>query len=327
MRRAAALAALAGLLVATILLAHAGVGAVTASFATAGLGVVGATLFHLVPMALNGQAWRILVGRGRGRSLPFFVGLVWVREAVNGLLPVARVGGEVATARLLLRRGIRAPAAVASLVVDMTVALGTQAAFTVVGLTLLAARHPGSALARPAWLAVALALPLVALLVLVQRGGVISGLGRAARRLLGERLAALQLPRATGRLDRALQAVWASRWRTLRCAGWQLLGWAAAAGELWIFLRAAGAEVSAADALLVEALVQAVASAAFVVPAALGVQEGAFLALGTAIGLTPALSLALALSRRARDVLLFVPALLWWQAGEGRATLQLRNVR
>jgi hypothetical protein len=39
------------------------------------------------------------------------------------------------------------------------------------------------------------------------------------------------------------------------------------------------------------------------------------------VGLPPELALALALVRRARDVIVFVPALIVWQIGAGRRAL------
>ena len=73
-----------------------------------------------------------------------------------------------------------------------------------------------------------------------------------------------------------------------------------------------------ADAVIIEAVVQAVSSSAFIVPGALGVQEGGFLAIGSVLGLAPDLALALALMRRARDILIFLPALVVWQAAAGK---------
>jgi putative membrane protein len=323
MRRAAALLALIGVAVATALLAREGFVAVLGAFAAAGVGVVWSSLFHLVSMGLNARAWQLLLPRGRGSSLPFVGWLVWVREAVNGLLPVARVGGEVASARLLVHAGVPGPDAAASVIVDVTVGLATQLAFTFAGLGLLAAGHPGAALVRTVWIAAAVGVPVVLVLAAVQRAALFSRLARLARAIAGRRLEAL----ASGapRLDAAIDGIYRRRGRLLRCAAWQLAGWAAGAGEVWIFLRFQGAPVGIGDALAIEAVVQAASSAGFLVPAALGVQEGAFLAAGTAVGLLPGAALALALARRAREVLLFVPALVAWQAGEGRRLLEARE--
>lgn len=325
MKRTALLLVLAGLATATALFARAGFATVLSAVAGAGLGVVWASLVHAVPMALNARAWQLLVGRGRGRSLPFFAWLIWVREAVNGLMPVARLGGELATARLLVRRGVPAPQAGASLVADVTVSVATQIVFTLAGIGALAARAPGGSLVRTASVAVAAAIPLVAILVLVQRARTFEALARVATAIAGSQFAALV---GSGRrLDRATRAVYRSWGRLARCAGWQLAGWAAGAAEIWVLLAFLGHPVAPADAIAVEAIVQALSSAAFLVPGALGVQEGGFAAAGAALGLPPETALALALGRRARDILVFVPALVAWQWREGRWLLRIGGTR
>jgi glycosyltransferase 2 family protein len=76
--------------------------------------------------------------------------------------------------------------------------------------------------------------------------------------------------------------------------------------------------VSLADAVMIEALIQALASAAFIVPGALGVQEAGFVGLAVLAGLDPSMGAALAVTRRLRDVVLYLPGLLAWSWAEGR---------
>ena len=52
--------------------------------------------------------------------------------------------------------------------------------------------------------------------------------------------------------------------------------------------------------------------AAFLVPGALGLQEAGFLGLGLLLGLAPETALALAIARRIRDLVVFLPGLLAW---------------
>src|SRR6201999_2358908 len=111
---------LAGVVLATFLIVHQGWSDVLAALAVAGPGLVWASLVHVLPMALNARAWQWLVPSRGGPSFGFFLWIVWVRESVNGLLPVARIGGEVAAARLMIRRGIGTATSVASIVVDTT---------------------------------------------------------------------------------------------------------------------------------------------------------------------------------------------------------------
>jgi hypothetical protein len=57
---------------------------------------------------------------------------------------------------------------------------------------------------------------------------------------------------------------------------------------------------------------------AFMVPNAIGVQEGAYILLGGALGLTPEFALSLSLLKRGRDLALGIPALVLWQLSESR---------
>jgi len=318
--RVAALFGLAGLALATGLLVWQGFGAVLAAFAAAGFGIVWASLFHIVPMALNARAWQVLMPLRLRPDTLFFLRAVWLREAVNGLLPVARIGGEIASARLLIERGSRPPLAVASLVVDMTLALASQFCFAMLGLALLARVGGGSTLQQQIGLGLLAALPILAALALVQRFGFFALLATIVRGVFGDRFQGLVGGAAP--LDRAVRRLYRRRRAILACFAWQFVAWVVGAGEIALALEFLGAPRSLADAVMIEALIQVLSSAAFVVPAALGVQEGGFLVLGGLIGLTPDVALALALMRRARDVVIFVPALAWWQLSLGRRLLR-----
>jgi uncharacterized membrane protein YbhN (UPF0104 family) len=74
--------------------------------------------------------------------------------------------------------------------------------------------------------------------------------------------------------------------------------------------------------MLLESLGQAVRAGAFVVPGALGVQEGAFMLLGRALGIPPETALALSLSKRCRELLFGLPGLVVWQFSEATGFLK-----
>ncbi len=319
MIRFAAFVGLVGLAAATALFIWHGIGPVLDAFAAAGLGIVWASLFHVAPMALNARAWQILLPhRGRG-SLTFFLGAVWLREAVNGLLPVARIGGEVVSARLLMRHGLRPATAMASLALDMTLSLLSQFAFTLLGLALLLLNGAEGGTVRDIALGLAATLPIMVVLLVLQRAGAFTLLAKLFRALFGDRFD--KLVGGAAPLDRAVRRLYRRRAAVFFCFIWQLAGWAAGAGEIWLALYFLGAPVSIADALAVEAVIQALSSSAFLVPSALGIQEGGFLVVGGLLGIAPDISLARALARRARDVIVFVPALVLWQVGVSRRAL------
>jgi len=74
-------------------------------------------------------------------------------------------------------------------------------------------------------------------------------------------------------------------------------------------------------------LLYAIRTAAFVIPQAVGVQEGAYILLGAGFGLTPDMSLALSLLKRGRDLAIGLPAIAIWQTLEGRALWRRRSAR
>ena len=79
--------------------------------------------------------------------------------------------------------------------------------------------------------------------------------------------------------------------------------WCSGALAVYIAMHLLGHPVSAADALVIEAFVMLVRSTFFFVPGDLGTQEAAHVLICTAVTGSPALGLALAAVRRARDLL------------------------
>jgi putative membrane protein len=314
---------LLGLAAASALVIYQGAGPVIQTFASARWGLVWVALYHVLPMLANARAWQVLLPGQARPTFRFFTWMVWVREAVNSMLPVARIGGEVAGAWLLTTRGVRKRPAAATLVVDMTMSLVSQLAFTLVGVGLLVTRGGDQSLAASVGLGLLIALPILAAFGLAQRIGIFGFLARAFHLAIGDRFE--RMVGGAKALDRTVHVIYRRPSRILASGLWQLLGWLVSAGEVWIALRALGHPASVADSVMVTALVEAVSSSAFLVPGALGVQEGSFLVLGHVLGLPPEVSLALALVRRARDVLIYGPALALWQLGEGRRLVARRR--
>ena len=97
-----------------------------------------------------------------------------------------------------------------------------------------------------------------------------------------------------------------------------LLAWLAGAAWVWLAYRLLGAPIRIGEAVAIEGVASGILSVSFLVPAALGVQEAAYVALGSLFGLDPHLSFGLSLLRRGRDLAIGIPVLLAWQATELR---------
>jgi uncharacterized membrane protein YbhN (UPF0104 family) len=95
-----------------------------------------------------------------------------------------------------------------------------------------------------------------------------------------------------------------------------LAAWIGSGAQAYLALRLMGIPIDFGSVLVIESLLYAARSAAFAVPNAVGVQEGAYVVLGGLFGLGPEIMLALSLLKRARDLMIGIPSLLAWQALE-----------
>ena len=317
-------AALVGFLSAVWLVAHENPGAVIALMRTAGWGLSLAALAHVLPMLANARDWQTLIRGANRPTLASMLHLVWIRESVNNMLPVARIGGEVVSFRLMSRSGLRPSTAAAGLIVDMQLTVISQLVFTLGGIGYLLAQSNSGMLRLAAELALGVAVlaPFLVLFALVQHASPFERMAGLLNRMCGGQLAAL-IGRS-GRIDQSIKLIWRRRGVILRYVFfWQPVQCLLTAFELWLALVFLGANVGFLQAIVLELLIQAVSSAAFFVPGALGVQEGGFVLIGGALGIDPATSLALAGSRRIRDLIIFLPGLVAWQIAESTSTSRL----
>jgi len=289
MTRLALALGLMGLALATGLIAYQGFAVVFAAVASAGFGLLLVGFFHLAPLTVNARAWQILFASRRRPSLARFIWATWLRESVNGLLPVARIGGEFVAVRFMIQHGLRTAPVVASVIVDMTLCVASQFAYTVLGLALLVRYTGDLAMTMSVALGLLVVVPLIGIFIVAQNFGLFTLLARIVNRLFGDRFAGFV--GGAGALDRSVRVIYRRPRRLLTCTLWQFAAWILASGEVWLALRFLGHPVSIADALLVDAITHAASTAAFVVPAAIGVQEGAFMIVGGLLGLSPELSL------------------------------------
>jgi putative membrane protein len=292
-----------------------------------GWGLAAITLFHFVPMMLANLSWRELLPRESRPGALALLWIRWIRESINTLLPVAQLGGDLVCARLVYLRGVPAVSAIASMVVDLTVSVLTQLVFVALGLALLLTHSLEPAVVTVVWGVAAgmgVLLAAMAAFMLVQRIGMFDIAIRIGGGLLGSSALARLNAKAAG-IDGAIRALYRDKRAFWIAMAWRLADWIAGAGEIWLVMYFLGKPVSVAEALILESLGTGVRSAAFLVPGAIGILEASFIVFGGLFGISAADSLALALAKRVRELLLGLPGLLAWQLAEGRRLLLRRR--
>jgi len=247
-----------------------------------------------VAVAMAGAGWWLLFPREQRPSISLCIGIRFVREGANALLPLAQIGGDFIGARCLALRGMRGSLAAASVIVDVLMQAISQLVFAIIGLILLMSIGGNGLIVWPVAVGIALALPALGGFLLVQ--------GEFGQRLVNKLLALFAGDRnwlafgAVNDLFERLSEFYANRRRLIRSVVWHLAGWFVGAIEVWVVLKFMGG------------------GAAFAV---LGAQEGGLIVLCAIFGVPPEAALALSLVKRIPDLVIGVPGLVAWQTLEG----------
>ncbi|MEX3690867.1 flippase-like domain-containing protein [Paraburkholderia sp. BR14263] len=318
MSRAAILLLSIGTALFIALLAWQGLGSVTGALAAAGWGLVLVATFHVVPLALDAGAIAVLFGLDERVDQRDALLARWTGESVNSLLPAGQIGGPVAMVRQLGQRGMSMRNAAAAITVSTTLQAVAQIVFAVFGIVLFSAYAANGAprdLGVAALIATAVLGGLIALFYVAQRRGLFGRLLRLASKVFGQRDWSALAKRADA-IDEAVKSLYARRGRVAASFALSLAGWLVGTVEVWLALRFLGHPTGWIDALLLESIGQAIRGAAFAIPGSLGVQEGGYLLLAPLVGLPPEAALALSLAKRAREILLGLPGLLYLHFSE-----------
>jgi putative membrane protein len=310
----AILALLAGLAVFTVLIAWQGLDTVAATFGLAGWNPLWLPVyFFCLPIALSTLSWRAFFAP----RPPFLPALhaMWIGLAVNWMLPVAQIGGEFVRARIIARRGVAAGEAYASALVDKTSQALTQLTYAVCGIVLFAGLH---AVPDVTYAAAAFAVVLAAGIYTfyrIQQAGLFVAAVKLGAKLVG-RFDWVRAAEGAGNVDEAVRGIYARRADFWKGCAWRFAARVVAAGEVWLAFQFLGHPISVLDAVIIESIGQAVRGAAFIVPGALGVQEGGYMLLAAALGIGPELGLALSLCKRVRELAIGIPGLVSWKLWE-----------
>jgi putative membrane protein len=311
MKTVSVVLALAGVGVSLLLLTWFDIGAVWA--ATISIGWTGFALLLVLQagmFVLLGLAWTVVLP---GISRPLLIWGRMVRDAATTCLPFSPVGGYVIGARAITLHGVPWPTSAAGTVVDVTAEIAAQLLFALFGVAVVVLVRPGTGFVGPLAAGVLAALALM-IVGVWQRRRIGTVLRRLGARLLGDWFT------GQGGLDQ-LQTELARLYNPARLATAALVhlsGWFATGLITWVSLLLLGAHVDVLHVLALEALLDALVAAAFIVPGAAGVQEAGYVGIGALFGVPPDLALSVSLLRRAKDLVWGVPILLLWQWREVR---------
>jgi len=293
------------------LLIREGAAQVGLAIARAGWGLLAVTLFHLVQTLSDAAGWLVLIPKANRVRLSSSFLLHWLGESINNLLPTGRVGGDIVVARVAAIWGMPLRIAIAAMLVDITIGVITKVIFVVIAVALLVAATGRTDLTRPGLVAVLVGAFAVAGFYAVQRAGIFRWSATLASRL-AKSPSWDSLVQGGEALDQTIRLLYTRRRGLVCCGLFWTLSWLIASGEVWIALWALGLPSSFTTAVILESATLAIRGAAFLVPGAVGVQEGGYILLGNLLGIPSDMALALSLVRRVRELALGIPGLITW---------------
>jgi putative membrane protein len=315
---------LAGAGLFTVLLIRQGAPQVGAAFVSAGWAIAAVVIYHLaVPVFLDAIAWWVLFPNSDRLSLWQLFWMRWIGESVSTLVPSAAVGGDVVRARLAALHGASVPIAAASVLVDITLGVFVQIAFTLAGLALIVSVTGHEGFVRPTLIGALLGIIAIVGFYIVQRLGMFRFIGVIISRLANSS-DWHSLINSGQTLDRTIRTLYARRRGVIGCCVWTAASLVLGSGEIWIALHAIGLQATLINALIFQSVILTIRSAMFPVPGALGVQEGGYVVVGNLLGIPGDAAFALSLIARVRELILGIPGLITWQLFEARRLWRAR---
>lgn len=315
---------LIGFILLVTLLVWQGLQPVVALLLDSGWRLLWLSVVWLPAMLVGGIGWWYLFPRHRRPGWRPIMHATWLGHAINNLLPVASVGGDIARARLLQLWNHDGIEATASVVVDKTLQTVALMLWGLIGVSLLAILAIDSQLATVVLAGFLILTVCITAFILVQHAGMLGFMARLAERLFEHDFIG-RLKNHAEQVDIAIRATYRRRRELALSIVWHTVSLILQAGEVWLGCYLLGQPIGLVEALLLKSLTSTISDIAFIIPNGYGIQEGAYIMIGALIGLSPAFALALALAIRIRDITIALPGLIHWQTIEGRQLLARRN--
>lgn len=315
----------AGAALFTILLIRQGAMSVGSAVATAGWAIVAIAAFHFIPISLDTIAWYVLFPKAIRPRWESLFWMRWIGESISNLVPSAAVGGDIVRARLATITGTPMASAAASVIVDITLGVVTQILFTLLGLVLLVDATGRTGLVGPTLIGAIIGIFAIAGFYIAQRLGMFRFVSVIITRLVKSKEWS-SLVQSGEMLDQTVREFYGRRCAVITCCVVTMVSLAGSSGEIYIALAALRLHATFLNAVILQSMAMTVKSAAFTVPGQLGVQESGYLVIGDLLGIPGETAFAISLLARFRDLLVGIPALVFWQVIEGRRFLREESV-
>jgi len=313
-----------GLLIFVILILWQGIGDIFDLLVSSGWELLTLPIVWFPCLIAASISWRMLFPKQHTPKFTAVFKALWIGRAINTLLPVATIGGEIAKARLITLWGTSGVDTSASVLVDKTVQAMAVAVWAFTGTLLLIYLALDDELAIAAMLGVtALAGGLLGF-ILVQHAGIVGFMAMVVGKFVSSD-GWEEITNNAKEVDAIVRVIYKDYRSVAISTLWRTFGLVLQTSEVWLACYLLGFPINIIEALMLKSLTSTISDIAFFIPNAYGVQEGGYVMLGALLGMTPDIALAVSLATRIRELVVDIPGLLVWQHFESKLLLKKSN--
>jgi len=313
-----------GLLIFVLLILWQGVGDLFDLLATSGWELLTLPIVWAPCLLVAAFSWQMLFPKQHTPNFGTVLKALWIGRAINTLLPVATIGGEIAKARLVTVWGTRGIDASASVLVDKTVQAMAVAVWAFTGTLLLVYLALDNELAIAAILGIIVLAGGLLGFILVQHAGMAGFMASAVGKFVSSD-GWEEITNNAREVDTIVREIYSDYSCVIISTLWRTFGLVLQTSEVWLACYLLGFPISILEALMLKSLTSTISDIAFFIPNAYGVQEGGYVMLGALLGMTPDIALAVSLATRIRELVVDIPGLLVWQHLESKLLLNKRQ--
>ena len=273
---------------------------------------------NFIPAA---QSWRLCFIRDRMPPFHQAIMGIWLCRSVNSLLPVATIGGEIVKARLITLWGGNVNDATASVMVDKTLQAFAVVIWGLTGVTLLLINASDNNLAMLASAGFLILAVSVMIFIYIQKAGIFSFMAKMGGSIIKSD-SWEGIHQSAREVDNVLKALYRDKLRFFSAMFIKALAYMLQTTEVWLACYLLGFPISLFEALMLKSLTATISDVAFVIPNAYGIQEGAYIMIGSIMGIDAELALAISLAIRVREFTVDPAGLLVWHQIETRQLLR-----
>ena len=269
---------------------------------------------HIPTLFFDALAWKVLMKKNY-LSLYWTFVITWISQTAGKVTPTGAVTGEFVRIYLSIKKGMKTSEASSTVIGDLAIAALSLLVVAVSSFLLIIFKAENFNLfgenGRYITFSIFVLIIGSILFCLFIRKRVVKIVLKQSNKLFKFKLSKKTI-NSLAKFDFEMFKLSFRLYALFVALFYRVLGWICGALEIYIFFTILEFDVSFTDVIIIESFTGVMRAIVFFIPAGLGVQEFAFVIIGSYLGMPSSVSFSAAIGRRIREILVGVPAIIAW---------------